>query len=46
MIFDLKEKYPSIQFEKVNVTDFDFKNNKVVTQFKKSEKFSLHNPKN
>ena len=35
----LKKKYPYIQFEKVNVTDFDFKNNKVVTQFKKSEKY-------
>ena len=35
----LKEKYPSIQFEKVNVTDFDFKNNKVITQFKESEKY-------
>lgn len=35
----LKEKYPSIQFEKVNVTDFDFHNNKVITQFKESEKY-------
>lgn len=36
---NIKEKYPSIQFNKVNVTDFDFKNNKVVTEFKESEKY-------
>lgn len=36
---NLKEKYPSIKFEKANVTDFNFENNKVITQFKESEKY-------
>ena len=37
--FNLKEQYPSIQFKKVNVTDFNFKNNKIITQFKESEEY-------
>ena len=37
--FNLKNKYPKINFEKGNVIDFDFKNNQVITEFKKSEKY-------
>lgn len=37
--FNLKNKYPKIIFEKENVKDFDFKNNQVITEFKKSEKY-------
>ena len=37
--FNLKQQYPSIQFEKAHVTNFNFKNNKIITQFKESEEY-------
>lgn len=37
--FNLKQKYPQIHFEKVNVTDFDFKNNIIISESEKSKKY-------
>lgn len=37
--FSLKEKYPLINFQKKNVTDFDFKNNKIISEFENNENY-------
>ena len=37
--FNLKNKYPHIHFHKSNVTDFNFKNNEIISEFKKNENY-------